>query len=207
MQWFPGNGTTFGVVVAAIAVGGLVLIAVPSLPSVRGMAALVLAAFVGVASWVVLLRPRIGLLHRQQRGADVPSHLVLRGMVSSVAVPLVEVTSVDVRQTLVVEAAGRTWHSTTLGVSRRQLARGKRRPGDTDAGFVVGGPWGHSNAPGAVRPDGIAASEVVLARLERARQDAATHRLPGGPPVRTWAWVEIVGLVLTAVVSVVLLVV
>ncbi|WP_344732275.1 hypothetical protein [Nocardioides fonticola] len=205
VHWLPGSGNTFGVVVAVIAVGGLVVLAGPSLPSAGGLAALTSAAFVALAGWVVLVRPRVGLRQRAQRGAEVPVDLVLRGMVSAVSIPLAAVTSVDVRQTLVVHAGDRLWHSTALGRSRRELTRGKRRPGDTAAGFVVRtGPWGSLNAPDAQRPGGAPApsvAEVVLGRIERARQDAAVHRVPSGPVARSWAWLEIAALVLLGVVS------
>lgn len=202
VEWLPATTSIVGVAIAFIAVAGLVILAGPSWGSASGAGAVALAALVALATWVVLVRPRLGLVQHQRPGAVVPTALLVRGMVSSVRIPLPAITSIEVRQTLLIGTADRVWHSPALVRTRRELTRGKRRPGDTARGFVIGtGPWGDLTAPDAARAPGATVADVVLGRLDRARADAALHRAPGGPITRTWAWPEIVGLVVLGVLS------
>lgn len=198
VEWLPQTTGPFGAVlgfVAALAVGGLAL---ADLGGPRAVAGLLLAGFVAAATWAVLLRPRVGLTPRPAPRSPSAA-VVVRGMVSTTHVPLVELTGFDVRQVLVLRADGRRHLSPAVGRSRARLL-GRRTSGSPGGAGLPGLTRLHGYEPAPAPTERAAPLEVadlVLQRLDRARDDARLHRLPGGPATRAWAWPEIVVLLVT----------
>lgn len=92
-------------------------------PSYAGLA---LTVFFAALTWAALLRPRVEL------GS---SELVLRNMLSTVRLPLAAISTVVVRQVLVVQAGGERHTCPAVGRKRRDLQRQAR-------GHGGGGPRG-----------------------------------------------------------------
>jgi len=140
----------------------------------RTAAGVVVGLFLALLSWVVLMRPRVGT-----RGSD----LLLRGMVSTVVIPLASIESLVVRQVLSVGIGGRRYVSGAVGHAMRDLRR-SRRAVDTIA--LGTGP----DAPPAQDKYADQVGEMITERSRAARRDGA----PTGPARREWAWPEIGGL-------------
>ncbi|WP_435770748.1 hypothetical protein [Nocardioides sp. SYSU DS0651] len=127
-----------------------------------------LTLLVGVALWVVLVRPAVLVRGRV---------LELRNMLHTDLIPLARVTDVRISQVTVVRADERRFVGSGMGSSRRQLGRDEQR--------------GHA-ALAADRPFGWLVEEKLNRLAEAAREVTAEEP----PPVRrTWAWPEIAGLV------------
>jgi len=80
------------------------------------------AAFFGVVSWAVLVRPAVALSE---------DRIILRSILSEVSLPLAGVEDVSIRQFVLVRAGGKTWSSTGLGRSRPELSRVRKNGHDT----------------------------------------------------------------------------
>lgn len=140
--------------------------------------AVVVIALVMSLIWAVMLRP--SLIHR---GDD----LVLRQTFSDVVIPLANVKKVTIRQFMAVTTTGRTYHSSVLTRSRRQVAN---RDG------------------GRITPDPIKDyTDLVEQQINQLAEDASAKRLPEGRVVRRLAWPEIGLVAVLALASIVLLVV
>lgn len=166
VTWFA---VTSGRVTGVLGLGAAVVILVLSIVDqhVPGVVAGVLVAFV---SWLVLLRPRVGLSQYD---------LVLRGVVSTVVIPLASIENVAIRQVLAVWAGGRRYVSAAVGHTFREINRQRR-----GAGTVEEIPTREIKYADHV-------SEMIVQRSRTARRDGA----PMGPVRRTWSWLEIAGLV------------
>ncbi|MFT4288863.1 hypothetical protein [Nocardioides sp.] len=177
-EWFvPTSGRISGVLglLAAVVILGL---------AVLGHAPadyLALGLLVALLSWMVLLRPRVGV-----RGSD----LLLRGIVSTVVIPVAAVESVAVRQVLAVRAADRRYVSAAVGHSYGQIAHQRRRPRDLPPPTSSGPPR---------YADHVA--DTIDRRAREARREGQT----AGAVRRQWAWPEIAGVVVLALALVVLL--
>lgn len=165
-QWFvPTNGRVGGVTgLAAAAVVVVAAILDSALEWVAG------GLLIGLVVWMVLLRPRVGLRDRT---------LLLRGVVSTVEIPLSKVTSADVRQVFVAQVKGRRFVNAALGRPLRELR------GD-----------------GPSRPSPY--TDHILALIDSHRADARRWGDGGGDVRRLWALREISALVALALAAVVL---
>jgi hypothetical protein len=178
VAWFGAtSGRATGVL--GIAAGAAVVIVGILDGSAPGVVAGLLGALL---SWLVLLRPRVGT-----RGPD----LVLRGMVSTVVIPLASVESIVVRQVLAIGAGGRTYVSAAVGRTLRDLNRQRRSTVSVE------------DAPGAQDRYADQVREMITQRSREARRDGA----PAGPVRREWAWPEVAGVGVLLVALVVALVV
>ncbi len=163
----------------AIVVGG----AITALSVVGGFAPVPLAVGVLLVllAWVALLRPRVGI---------TGSELVMRGLVSTLTLPLAAVESVTVRQVLAVWVAGKRYVSAAVGHSYRDIVRARRLPSRGEAAPVKT----------VAYADHIA--DIVTDRARAAREEAGVRArsseqadLARGVH-RSWAWPEIAALVL-----------
>lgn len=179
MSWFTAtSGRVSGVV--GLAAGALVVVlAVVEGPAPVGV---VLGLLLALLSWLVLLRPRVGT-----RGSE----LLLRGMVSTVVVPLARVESVTARQVLAVWAGGRRYVSAAVGHPFREINRQRR----------IGGQLEEINPGKHAYADQVC--ELVVERAKQARREGA----PEGDSRREWAWPEITALAALGVALLVVLLV
>jgi hypothetical protein len=177
VTWFDvTSGRVSGVL--GLAVGVVVVLIGVFQASAAGVVA---GLLVVLLAWLVLLRPRVGT-----RGSE----LLLRGIVSTVVVPLAAVESVTIRQVLAVWAGGSRYVNPAVGRSFREINRQRRAAGQVD------------DVPVAESKYADQVSELITERAREARRDGA----PTGPARRDWAWPEIVGLVVLAVALLVALV-
>jgi hypothetical protein len=193
----PTSGRFTGIVllVASVVVGVLSLVQPDHVVPEVGSA----AVFLGVVAWVVTLRPRISLVH---------DRLELRGPVDTVSIPLAGIEELAVRQVLAVRAGDKRYVSTALGRTRRQLMKIKAgavsltdSDPDTDPNSKVAAP----NYPTFVE-------QRIRQRVDDARAASGLRRgsaeqiALGQQTLRSWAWPEIVGLVASAALFVITLV-
>ena len=165
VAWF---GATSGRVTGILGlVAGAVVVVVGVVD--RTPAGVVAGLLGGLLAWLVLLRPRVGT-----RGTD----LVMRGMVSTVVVPLASIESLVVRQVLAVSVGGHRYVSAAVGRTLRDLNRQRRAVAKVE------------DAPGAQDRYADTVQELISQRSRDARRDGA----PTGPARRQWAWPEIGGL-------------
>ena len=166
VTWFGAtNGRVTGVM--GLASGLVVLLIGVFHASAAGAIAGLLIALV---SWMVLLRPRVGT-----RGTD----LVLRGIVSTVVVPLASVENIALRQVLAVWADGRRYVSAAVGHTYREINRQRRGGGQVEEVGAADSKYAEQ------------VLELITERGREARRDGA----PMGPAHREWAWLEIGALV------------
>lgn len=187
VAWLPATSGLLGGVVGLVASAGLVAFAVVDWSADASPPTLCAAVFVAVLSWSVLLRPRVGLVP-----ADRPTRLRMRGMVSTLDLPLVGVGSPAVRQMLVVPFGGGRYLSASIGSSRRRLCQAERGPDRQRrrglAALIA--------AETTERPSHhVDVADVVVDRIVHAADEARRLRDPEGAPHRRWAWPEIAGLV------------
>lgn len=107
--------------------------------------------------------------------------LVLRGEVDTRRVPLAAVERVVVGPVLAVSVDGRRYTNTAIGRSRRQSRKDDRE--ETVQGMSVGA--------------------FVESRIAALAEDARLRRVEPGAVRRAWAWPEITALVVTALATVV----
>ncbi|GAA1965377.1 hypothetical protein GCM10009798_27090 [Nocardioides panacihumi] len=170
VTWFGAtNGRVTGVMGLAI---GLVVLLIGVF---HASAVWVIAGLLaGLVSWMVLLRPRVGT-----RGTD----LVLRGIVSTVVVPLASIENIALRQVLAVWAGGRRYVSAAVGHTYREINRQRRGGGQVE------------EVPAADTKYAEQVLELITERGREARRDGA----PMGPAHREWAWLEIGALLVLVV--------
>lgn len=179
VEWFkPTSGRVTGVLAIAVAAVVLVMAVVGKAPAVFALGALLF----GLLAWVTLLRPRLGL-----RGDT----LLMRGMLSTVEIPVAAVDSVAVRQVLAVWAGERRYVSAAVGLPYRDIARERRRPDHLAP-----------ERPGADAAYAHHVGDAITSRSRQARADG----VPGGDVRRHWARPELAGLAVLAVAFVVALV-
>jgi hypothetical protein len=176
VTWF---GVTSGRVtgILGLVVGVIVTLIGISQESAAGA---VVGLLVGLLTWLVLLRPRVGT-----RGTD----LLLRGIVSTVVVPLASIESIAIRQVLAVWADGRRYVNPAIGHTLREINRQRRGGGQVE------------NIPVEQSKYADQVHEIILERSRSARRDGA----PMGPVRREWAWPEIGALAVLVVAFVVAL--
>lgn len=185
----PTNGTLAGRF-GLVAVAAVLVASVAQLGSEVPPWLVVLGLLVAALVWAAVLRPRVWATRE---------HLVLRGMVDTVHVPLASIEEVVVRQVLALRAGGKRYVSPAVGRSRRSMVLAERPPRGT---------------PKPARPDLVDYPDFVEERIrqlaDEARQRAGVARrspeqaaLAAGVR-REWAWPEVVAL---AVLSVAMLVV
>ena len=178
VAWFGATSGRVTGVLGMVAGAAVVVVSI-----LDGSAVGVVVGLLGILlSWVVLLRPRVGT-----RGTD----LLLRGMVSTVVIPLASVESLVVRQVLAVGAGGRTYISAAVGRTLRDLNRQRRGTAKVE------------DAPGAQDRYADHVHELITQRSREARREGA----PAGHARREWAWPEVagVGVLLVALVVALLL--
>jgi hypothetical protein len=176
--WFGAtNGRVTGVIgVIAGAVVVLIGIFQPS------AIAVVIGLMIALGTWMVLLRPRVGM-----RGDE----LLLRGIVSTLVVPLASLGTVTVRQVLAVWVGERRYVSPAVGHTFREINRQRR-----DAGQVEEIKVGETKYADHV-------CDLITERSREARRDGA----PTGPVRREWALLELAGAAVLVVALVVVLLV
>jgi hypothetical protein len=134
-------------------------------------------ACLGVVIWVALLRPRVGLSGEE---------LLLRNPVSDVLIPLVAIESVVLRQVLAVRVGERRYMSAALGRTLRTLR--------TTTGINPQPAHNYCDfAEERIRQrmeDARALSGITLRSVEQLALAAGVRR--------SWAWPELVALVVTA---------
>ena len=175
LDFDPTSGRFMGALTAVLGAGGvLVTLAFPGdyPPQVAtgGLLAIALA-------WTAMLRPRVWLEgHR----------LVLRGMLSTLHLPLARLQSVVVQQVLVATVDDKRHANPGVGRSRFRAMRKPRSTRDLTMTPVPGEGW---------TPDeGADYADFVEDRIREAAK--ASQRVPDAPSDvrREWAWPE-VGLV------------
>lgn len=165
VTWFDAtSGRVTGIL--GLVVGVVVVLVGISQDSAAG-------AFIGLLvcllTWLVLLRPRVGT-----RGDE----LLLRGIVSTIVVPLASIESISIRQVLAVWAGGRRYVSPAVGHTLREINRQRRAGGQVEEIPVEQSKYA----------DHVYA--LIFERSREARRDGAAM----GPVRREWAWLEIAGL-------------
>lgn len=174
--WFPAtSGRVSGTVGLIVAVVMMVLTLIGRADPALAIVALLIA----LLSWMVLLRPRVGV-----RGHD----LLLRGMASTLAIPLASVGTISARQVLAVRVGDRRYVSAAVGQSLGQLHRERR---------VVR----HHDAPAPTPHRG--ATDHIVELIETHVADARREAAPTGEVRREWAWPEVGALAALAVALVV----
>ncbi|MDH2413707.1 hypothetical protein [Nocardioides sp. CER19] len=177
VTWFAAtNGRVTGVIGL---IAGLVIVLLGTFHT--SLADVVAGLLVGLLSWMVLLRPRVGT-----RATD----LHLRGIASTVVVPLASIESVNLRQVLAVWVDGHRFVSAAVGHTFREINRQRRGVGQVETV--------ESNAPKYAEQ----VREIITERSREARRDGA----PMGPARREWAWLELGALAVLVVVLVVAMV-
>jgi hypothetical protein len=166
-----------------------------------------LAVFWVVASWAAFLRPQVAVHGR---------HLVLRGMLDTVRIPLRLVDSVAVRQVTAVGVGEKRYVSPAIGRTRRDLARQDGAPGrsrgSSQGTLVFGGIWRMAaeersrqhNVGAQAGSYGLFVQERVLTLSKDARRSPLADGAPEERVERTYAWPEIVALAVTGVAVLVL---
>ncbi len=158
----PSNGLAMGFLGIAAAVFVIVLAAVTE-RNIVGLRVGLLAAVVGVLSWMVLLRPRVRVY------SDT---LLLRNMASDTVLPLARVQTVLVRHTLNVWVDERRYSCAGIGRTSRSMMRASR---------------GGGSGPGAGL-DYVSFVETTIDDLARA---ARRDHQPEPAVQRRWAWLEL----------------
>jgi hypothetical protein len=177
VTWFEVTSGRASGVVGMVAGGVIVLLGVFQ-ASVAGVVA---GLLVVLLTWLVLLRPRVG--------AD-DTALVLRGIVSTVIVPLASVETVTIRQVLAVWADGHRYVNPAVGRTYREINRQHRAAGQVE------------EIPAAKTKYADQVQDLITERIREARREGA----PTGPAQREWAWPQIGGLGVLVVVLLVALV-
>jgi hypothetical protein len=169
-----------------------------------------LSVFWIVGAWAAFLRPQL-LVHGR--------HLVLRGMLDTVRIPLRMIDSIAVRQVTAIGAGGKRYVSPAVSRTRRDLARQDGAPGrsrgSSQGNLVFGGIWrmaaeerARQHSVGADAGSyGLFVQERVLTLSQDARRDPVPEDAPEDRVERTYAWPEIVALAVAGVATVVLAVV
>ena len=159
----PSNGTAMGTLGITMAVG-VVLLVVLDERSLFGLRIALVAAAVGVLSWMVLLRPRV---------TAYAETLLLRNTASDVHLPLAGIDSVVVRHALNVWVDGRRYTCAGIGRSSRSMLR----------------PQGRGSAIGGGASDYASFVETTIDELA----SSARRDLRGDPPPvrREWAVPEL----------------
>lgn len=167
------------------------------------------AAFGGVVSWVALLRPGLGVTDRS---------LVLRNMLETVSIPLPAIDSVAVQQVTAIGVGDKRYVSAAIGRSRRAVREDTRAPsGKTSRSRFGGVGFGvlsfnveepsstgrRTHVPRAAQSYGYFVQERIL----RAVADAKVRPATDEEVERRPAWIEIGLLVVTALATVMLIVV
>ena len=211
-KFAPTGGRILGML--AIALGlGVVLVWLVDKQSGVAPWFVMLAAFWTVAAWAAFLRPRLAVHGR---------HLVMRGMIDTVRIPLRMIDSVAVRQVTAVGVAGKRYVSPAVSRSRRDLARQDAAPGrgrgSSQGTLAFGGifklaaeegnrSYAADSARGASY--GLFVQERVLLLAKDAQQAPALEHDDAPAEdrvVRILAWPEIVGMAVTGLATVLLII-
>jgi hypothetical protein len=175
-------------VIAVIAVGAVLL----DDRTLGGARLALVATIFGLLMWCYMLRPRVVI------GS---SELELRNAFSSWHVPLPAIRKVAVRAVTLVYTDDRRFDGVAVGRPVRTLVRGRTVPQRSlgvpgfGATRISEGADASRQPKGQLDPNTYAdfVTEQVLAHAERARE-AAPEPEPGAGR-RSWAWPELVGLV------------
>jgi len=116
-QWFSTTNGRFSGILGLVAAGVVVVVAV-----ISGSPTWVVAGLlIGLVIWTVLVRPRVGLRGRT---------LVLRGTISTLEIPLSLISSMTVRQVLVVWVGEQRYVNASIGLPLREVR--PRRPSESE---------------------------------------------------------------------------
>jgi hypothetical protein len=185
-RFHPTSGVFLGWLCIAVGVA-IVVYLVVNAQTVLGLR-IGLACLLAVAVvWATLLRPR---------AVAYADRLVLRNSVSDTSVPLHQIDSATVRQTLSVFVQGKRYVCIGISKSRRNLYGRKKR----GAAAVFGIEQVDAHTIGGVQPKGVRYESWVETRIEVLARDAKeavrSHRIEPLPAVvRDWAWPEIIAMV------------
>jgi hypothetical protein len=153
-----------------------------------------LALVIAMVIWTSTLRPRVLV-----QG----SSLVLRNMVTTVRIPLAAIEEIAVRQVMAVRAGGKRYVCAGVGRTLRQAMKGSAVDRAREQMGGLRGPVATVREPGMVYADYIELRLRELINEDRARRDlkAASPELDtlAEQIRREVAWPEVVGLVVTAV--------
>ena len=194
----PTSGTVSGWI--GLVIAGAFLVAVLAGDRSVGGARYAFAALIfALLLWCYMLRPRVVV-----GGSDVE----LRNPFSSWHVPLVDVRSVEVRAVTMVTTDARRYDGVAVGRPARTLLRG----GQQRARFMStpGRTMRLPNEPEATRLqrgqlDANAVADLVVEQVLFAAGQARERGETSRPATRTWAALELAGLVALAVALVVTL--
>ena len=174
-RFHPTSGRLSGFLGLGAAAVILVL-AVAGWDTGRALGVAIAACLGAILVWVALLRPAMWVTEH---------HLVMRSMLHTDRIPLGSITRVVVGQVVAVTAAGKRYLSPVVGYSARQTIKAK------SAGLA-----GTARTP-------TATDTYQVFVEERIRHLADEHRVLHGEQaetvVRTYAWLEIAGIAVTAV--------
>lgn len=199
-RFHPTSGRVVGYLSVAVIAGLLLYVAV-NVHSVTGLRLAAGLVFLGVLIWVTQLRPR---------AIAYPDTLLLQNSLRDATVPLALVDGVSVRRMLTVWVGEERYVCIGIGSSLRKLVKSKPRGPSSLLGWDRLEAYTEEATP--LRPDQTAMSyatfvETRIAGLvdEAKRRTAPDIGTPGPAARRTWAWPELVALVVTGVAFVVTL--
>jgi hypothetical protein len=192
-RFTPTSGTVIGWSGIAVVCGVLVYILVDDRSVVSIRFALAVAMF-GVLVWCYMLRPRLVIR---------PAEVELRNAFSSWFVPLPHVRRVAIRTITRIYTDERHFDAVAVGRPVRSMRGGRsgggrayRLPG-LNPSFTIEDTPALKRPQATLNADGIA--DFVTEQILHAADEARATSQPGGPPRRTWAWLELGGLALLAV--------
>lgn len=182
----PTSGRIPGVLALALALA-VVVIGVVDRESGFPTPVVAGAAVLGILVWAAMLRPKVWVTEQD---------LVMRNMLHTLFIPLAAIEQVVVRQVLAVRAGEKRFVSPAIGRSWRQAFRANRA----------------ARQPTAVESYPVFVEERIAQLAEDARAKSGVALLSDEQLVlaegvrRSWAWPEIVALVVASVAFVVALV-
>ena len=190
----PTSGRLVGYVSLAV-IAGLVGYLAVNEHSVIGLRVGTGLLFVGVLIWVTQLRPR---------ATAYPDTLRLQNTLRDVTVPLALIDDVSVRRMLNVWVGEKRYVCIGIGSSLRKMVRSKSRGPSSLLGWDKLEAYTEAATP--LHPDQSAMNYAtfVETRIGALVEDAKRRAAAGGGttgerPRETWAWPEIVALVVTGV--------
>lgn len=193
-RFHPTSGRVVGYLSVAVIAGLLLYVAV-NVHSVTGLRLAAGLVFLGVLIWVTQLRPR---------AIAYPDTLLLQNSLRDATVPLALVDGVSVRRMLTVWVGEERYVCIGIGSSLRKMVKSKSRGPSVMLGWDKLESYTEESTP--LRPDQTAMSYAtfVETRIGALVEDAKRRAASGGgttdqQPNETWAWPELIALVVTGV--------
>ena len=191
-RFHPTSGTAIGWLGLGLAGVAVVAVAYDGL-SVSGARFAAASALFGLLVWCFMLRPRVVL---------GPTEVELRNAFSSWHVPLAGIRRVMVRAITRLDTDAGAYDGIAVGRPLRTLTKRPPPPpkvglpglGQSSALAPGGEPAQHRN-----QLDANAVADFMVERVLEAAARAREAGQPTGTPRRSWAWLEIGGLVALAI--------